>query len=200
MTTNKNDNCFTVIDTETNWNDKVMSIGIAIADSITFELIESKYYILTPECDVHGMYSFALNMEDPDLKSSREKVLFDILDTLYHYSVKSLFAYNANFDYRHLPELKGFQWFDIMKIAAYKQYNKAIPEDAECCGTGRLKRNYKVGSIMKLLSGSRSYFEKHNALSDAIDELEIIRLLGYPIERYVVAQINAEKKAVNIHE
>jgi len=31
---------FAVIDTETTWDDAVMSIGIVIADSVTFELID----------------------------------------------------------------------------------------------------------------------------------------------------------------
>ena len=39
---------FAVIDTETTWGDAVMSIGTVIAESETFELIDKRYYILTP--------------------------------------------------------------------------------------------------------------------------------------------------------
>ena len=46
---------FAVIDTETNWADQVMSIGTVIADTDTFEVIESKYHILPRECQIGGM-------------------------------------------------------------------------------------------------------------------------------------------------
>ena len=47
---------FAVIDTETNWNDRVMSIGVVIADTETLQSVESVYHILTPEYQVGGMY------------------------------------------------------------------------------------------------------------------------------------------------
>ena len=81
-----------------------------------------------------------------------------------------------------------------MKKAAYKQYNTKIPKDADCWGTGRLKRNYGVEPITRLLSGNRGYCEVHNAICDAVDELRIMELLGYAIEEYSHAQINPEKK------
>lgn len=40
---------FAVIDTETNWNDEVMSIGVVVADSATIEEIDWVYYIIAPE-------------------------------------------------------------------------------------------------------------------------------------------------------
>ena len=46
---------FAVIDTETNWSDQVMSIGVVIADADTFEIEETRYYILPQECQVGGM-------------------------------------------------------------------------------------------------------------------------------------------------
>ncbi len=93
-----------------------------------------------------------------------------------------------------MEELAGFNWYDIIKIAAYKQFNSKIPESAECCKTGRLKRNYGVESIMRLLSDDYSYFETHNALFDAIDELKIMQLLGLPFDTYNTAIINAKEE------
>ena len=93
-----------------------------------------------------------------------------------------------------MPELQSYKWFDIIKKAAYKQYNPKISENADCCGTGRLKRDFGVEPITRLLSGNRSYYEVHNAVCDAVDELRIIELLGYAIEDYGHAQINPEKK------
>ena len=72
-----------------------------------------------------------------------------------------------------------------MKLAAYRQYNHAIPDNAPICSTGRLKSGYGVGPILRLLSGNCGYSETHNALLDAIDELKIMTLLGHPIEKYI---------------
>ncbi len=35
-------NRFAVIDTETTWDDAVMSVGLVIADSVTFELVDKQ--------------------------------------------------------------------------------------------------------------------------------------------------------------
>lgn len=65
---------FAVIDTETTWSDAVMSIGVVVADSETFDLVDKQYYILTPFKNHGGMYTHALyvNGINPDLECSRE--------------------------------------------------------------------------------------------------------------------------------
>ena len=83
-----------------------------------------------------------------------------------------------------MPEFSHMAWHDIMQLAAYIQYNHAIPSNAAICSTGRLKCGYGVEPIMRLLSNDYSYMETHNALLDAADELEIMRLLGYSVDRY----------------
>lgn len=182
---------FAVIDTETTWSDEVMSIGIAVAKSEDFGLIDKRYYILTPFKNHGGMYTCALYAGGtvPDLVGSRTKVINDIIYFLADYGVFDIFAYNAVFDCRHLPELGYLRWYDIMKLAAYRQYNRKIPSDAECCGTGKLKRGYGVENIYRMLSGDAGYCELHNALTDALDELEIMRLLGVRPERYASAAV-----------
>lgn len=192
MNNDKNSGYFAVIDTETNMCDQVMSIGAVIADPDTFKPVASRYYVLTPECNVYGIFSSVLHIkgQQVDLTATREKVLSDFINVLNIYNVNDLFAYNAKFDYGHLPELSSYNWFDIMKIAAYKQHNPAIPENADCCRTGRLKSNYGVEAMMQLLSGSRSYHEVHNALCDAEDELKLMKLLGHHINYYSIAKIN----------
>ena len=179
-----------VIDTETNWNDEVMSIGIAIAEEGTFRLVDSRYYILDPEYMVGGMYSGAIMPKEGQNAKwcSRGEALSDIAQLCGNLGVGKLFAYNAPFDFRHLPELSLLNWYDIMRIAAYRQYNPYIPCDAPCCGTGRLKCNYGVEAMLRLLTGT-TYSETHNALEDAIDELEIMRLLGHKTAFYEVARI-----------
>lgn len=177
---------FVVIDTETTWTDKVMSIGAVMADSDTMSPLETKYYILDPEYTEGGMYSDALLLRDIDkpVICSRSAALNDFINWCKNNCVRKVFAYNATFDRSHLPELSGMKWFDIMKLAAYIQYNPKIPRRAELCSTGRLKSGFGVESIMRMLSGNCDYFETHNALKDSLDELKIMLLLGHSIEKY----------------
>ena len=182
---------FAVIDTETNWHNQVMSLGVAIADEKTCRCIDKRYYIFDPECRVGGMYSGVMNYGDVKaVKTKRNNAIEDLHRFLSEHGVRRIMAYNAKFDYGHLPELSGYQWYDIMRIAAYKQYNAAIPADAECCKTGRLKTDYGVEPILQLLSKDRRYMEIHNAVCDAIDELRIVELLGLDLSIYDCARIN----------
>lgn len=187
--------CFAVIDTETTWSDVVMSIGIVIADCLTFKPVTCKYYIISPEYLRPAMYRDVLFVESVkvDLKSTRQNVLDNLVAILKKYNVNSIFAYNAYFDYNHLPELQNYLWFDIMKIAAYKQYNDKISANADCWGTGKLKRKCGVEPIMQMLSGNLRYREIHNALCDALDELKIMELLGHSYETYQTAQIGKKE-------
>lgn len=179
-----------VIDTETNWHDEVMTIGVALADQGTLQCVDRRYYILEPECRVGGMYSGVIGKcEDRPITGMRDQVLCEIRKHLDTSGVSKIFAYNGKFDVMHLPELSGYEWYDIMRLAAYRQFNKSIPPTAECCKTGRLKRNYGVEPIMRMLTGNSSYFEVHNAVMDAVDELKIMELLGHGIEAYECARI-----------
>lgn len=185
---------FAVIDTETTWSDEVMSIGAAIADfegETPFELIDKKYYILTPFKDLGGMYTYALypNGIKPDFEGTRAQVMKMLREFFSAENVTAVFAYNALFDQRHLPELSDYEWYDIMKLAAYRQYNRKIPRDADCFSTGRLKRSYGVESMYRMLSGSSSYCEVHNALTDAVDELELMKMLGLDFSTYSVGKL-----------
>lgn len=177
---------FAVIDTETNWADQVMSIGCCLADADTFELIESKYHILPIECQIGGMYENTLFIETPvqPILCTRADAIADLCNWFKQHNVRSIFAYNACFDRNHLPELRSFDWHDIMRLAAYRQTNPKIPADADFCSTGRLKRGYGVEAMLHLLSGKATYNESHNAYYDAIDELEIMRLLQHRLADY----------------
>ena len=174
-----------VIDTETNWNDQVMSLGVAIADAFSFKLLGKRYYVFEPECYVGGIYSNVVYYGGvKGSKVTRAEALKDLKDFLTDRGIKRIFAYNAKFDYNHLPELQSFEWYDIMRIAAYRQFNSSIPPELPCCKTGRLKTGYGVEPIMHYLTGDKKYHEIHNAVYDAVDELKIIELLGHPVEMY----------------
>ena len=177
---------FAVIDTETNWADQVMSIGTVIADSATFQPCDAKYHILPIECRIGGMYESTLFIKTPvkPILCTRAEAIADLCTWFKQHGVSSIFAYNACFDRNHLPELRSFDWYDIMRLAAYRQHNPKIPANADCCSTGRLKRGYGVEPMLRLLSGSCTYHESHNAFYDALDELEILRLLGHCLSSY----------------
>ncbi|MBE6934764.1 MAG: hypothetical protein E7462_06960 [Ruminococcaceae bacterium] len=178
---------FAVIDTETNWADQVMSIGTIIADADTFDMVEAKYHILPIECQIGGMYESTLYIETPvqPILCTRTEAINDLRVWFRQQGVRSIFAYNASFDRNHLPELRDFTWFDIMRLAAYRQHNPKIPVCADCCSTGRLKRGYGVEPMLRLLSDNRTYHESHNAFFDTMDELEIMRLLGHRLSKYI---------------
>lgn len=182
---------FAVIDTETNWYDEVMSLGIVLADERTFETVDCRYYIFPLEAQCGGMYEAVLTLvaqEDTEI-CSRQEAMQDLCAWLKRERVCRIFAYNACFDCKHLPELSWLAWYDIMKIAAYRQYNPFIPPNALCCSTGRLKRGYGVEPMLQLLLNDPAYSETHNALYDAADELQIMKLLGRSVEAYECARI-----------
>lgn len=175
---------FAVIDTETNWQNEIISIGVIIAHTETYRIAAEKYYVITPECDQPAMYGYMLDKYNPLMKCERAKAISDLRSLLMRYYVEDIFAYNAKFDYNLLPELNSFIWHDIMRIAAYKQYNSSIPDEVECCSTGRLKSDYGVESMLRMLLKDEGYFEKHNAAYDAKDELLIMQMIGYPTDQY----------------
>lgn len=177
---------FIVIDTETTWSDRVMSIGVVLSDD-DMRPLETLYYVLAPEYMEGGMYSNAIthkSAKDPVVCTRRE-AMQDILNLCAKHGVTRLFAYNALFDKSHLPELNCLEWYDIMQLAAYIQHNPMIPHWAPLYRTGRMKQGYGVESMLRILRQDWSYFETHNALLDAVDELEIMRRLGHPTEKYI---------------
>lgn len=185
---------FAVVDTETNWDDEVMSIGVVAADPATMEGIDSRYYIIDPEYRVGGMFANELRPEEEGvIVTDRKQALQEIRQWLDTYQVRKLFAYNASFDRNHLPEYRDYEWYDIMRLAAYRQYNKAIPNCADCYKTGRMKHGYGVENILRMLSNNSRYKETHNAVFDAEDELQIMQLLGRALSEYEIAAVPCRK-------
>lgn len=180
-----------IIDTETNWLDQVMSIGTVLAEGSDFKPLAAKYHVLPIECQVGGMFESTLFLKTPvrPICCTRAEAMADLMDWLQEHGVSAIFAYNAHFDRSHLPELGNYPWYDIMRLAAYRQYNPHIPERAECFATGRLKRGYGVEAMLRLLAGEEGYQESHNAIFDALDELKIMQLLGHPVEDYIPLQM-----------
>lgn len=179
-------NKFIVIDTETTWGDRVMSLGAVTADADTMQPTESRYYIIDPEYKAGGMYSGVLmhKRAGKPIICSRAEAMNDLRNYCSLHNISEVFAYNALFDKGHLPEISGMNWHDIMRLAAYIQYNPMIPHGAPLYSTGRMKSGYGVQSMLRILTGNYNYCETHNALLDALDELKIMSLLGHPIDMY----------------
>ena len=184
----KNTNYFAVIDTETTWTDKVMSIGLCIVEKESYNHLVENYYIIMPEALEPGMYSSALRSKKcpvMPIECSRSMALNNIKSLLETYGITDVFAYNAPFDCNHLPEMNYVSWYDIMRIAAYKQFNTNLPSDADYFKTGKLKRNYGVEPMFRLLSRNGRYTESHNAARDAIDEANLMKMLIVPYQVYI---------------
>ncbi|MCR5205038.1 MAG: hypothetical protein K6E47_08265 [Lachnospiraceae bacterium] len=175
---------FAVIDTETTWSGALMTAGVLIVETGSFKVVASNYYIAADTLAEGGLYSHEVHMKDlTETVTTSADIGPEIHKYLTKHNVKTILAYNAGFDRNCLSYLRSYRWCDIMRLAAYKQYNSAIPENAECCKTGKLKRGYGVEPILRML-GKDMYYETHNALIDAMDELEIVRLLGHPVDMY----------------
>ncbi|MBR4434959.1 MAG: hypothetical protein IKS90_02550 [Clostridia bacterium] len=182
------DGYIAVIDTETNWDNCLMSVGVAIADAGTLRPVDAKYIIISPEYERGGMYFESLGLYEPVHMLFRHEAVGAIETFLKEYGVSKLFAYNAGFDRGVLREFYGYDWYDIIGVAAYSNFNDKI-KPAECCKSGRLKRGYGVEAMLRRLTGSDNYFETHNAMLDAFDELTIMRLMGHSVETYEKARL-----------
>lgn len=175
---------FAVIDTETNWERNVMSIGVVVADSEDFNIIDSRYYVIYPEASKRGQYADRIFKASHDIiRASRSGALSQLKIWIESNCVNDLFAYNAHFDKNLLPELNCYRWHDIMKIAAKKEHNPYIPDDSDCWKGGRLRSGYGVEAMLRIL-GEDDYCETHIAIMDAMDELRIMEILGHPIDYY----------------
>lgn len=181
-----------VIDTETNFKDQLISVGVVAVDSDLYEIIDEYYGIFAPEYKSYSMFAHVLKYDGVKIDNVAEKnvIYSDLINFLDTNRIRKIFAYNAKFDYGHLKELQDYKWYDIMRLAAYKQYNNQITDQFECYNTGRLKRHYGVEDIYRLLSGNYRYCEVHNALADARDEMQIMKMMGHGIDVYDIACIN----------
>ena len=187
---------FAVIDTEVNMSGELMSIGIVIARKTDFRMIRQGYVMVTPACNKAAMFSASLKYRGEKLsgfaycegKCTIAQTISAVQEFLNTNRINTICAFNLSTERRLLPFLRNKHWCDIMDIALYKQYNKYIPKDANTFSTGRLKNNSGVRGIMRMLQQDNTYEETHNALQDAMDELEMMQLLGNPLEQYFVTE------------
>ncbi|WP_341420669.1 hypothetical protein [Mesomycoplasma ovipneumoniae] len=189
-----------VIDVETNYDSEIFSAGVVIADSANFQWFDKKYWVIKNNWKVGGMYihkTFApLPLEfreEINVVQTHKEMITQLIRFLKSYKVKNWFSYTT-FDFKHLPELhKSFEHSDISIFTKSKQFNKHIPLNAELTKNGDLKRGWNAQDIYRMLTKDQSYIETHNALLDAMDELQIMELLGLDIETFLNPNNNKEK-------
>ena len=74
---------FAVIDTETNWRDEVMSIGIVISDDKEFSSLGTKYMVINEAARVGGMFSRELYIDGQKVeRGKRENVIKSVINYL----------------------------------------------------------------------------------------------------------------------
>ena len=184
---------FAVVDTEANFQNELMSVGMLIVRKKDLAITEEYYAMITPACNKAAMFSSSLKYQPEagehwnQLITNEKAAVQAVLKVLRDRQICAVFAFGAGFDRKMLPALHDFSWCDIMDIAVYKQYNPHLPVSAPFYGTGRLKRGGSVEGLLRMMDSPR-YQETHNALQDAKDELKLIQLIGRPIEQYFVRE------------
>lgn len=180
-----------IIDTETTWKDEVMSIGVIVSDLTSEGLRMGRgewkaiYYVIDPAYRKGGMFSDRLFLNGlKPATCSLNAAVTGIKAALEKEGVQAIFAYNAGFDKRQLPALGTFAWYDVIKVAAYRQHNPAIDEAGiPCSASGRMKNGYGLEQMMRLM-GCADYKETHNAYMDARDLACLMKRLGRGMEAY----------------
>jgi hypothetical protein len=179
-----------IIDTKTNYIDNAISVGVAIVNTNNWQLQQAQYYLISPELINNHQYD---NLNIAHVYKSYFGQLSDVENhirkLLSDYNVTNIYAYNATFVFQSLPGLQLYFWYDIMKIAAYKQYNKYLPQNIEYLENGRIKYGYGIKNIMEYLTQTYFFYTNH-ALYDVLDEIRIMKMLELNIEEYNQAKIN----------
>ena len=83
---------FAVIDTETNWDNALMSIGMVISDEKTMRPLDAKYLIITPEFERGGIFSASLFDFEPFESIMRHELESALLPMLEKHGVQKLFC------------------------------------------------------------------------------------------------------------
>lgn len=66
---------------------------------------------------------------------------------------------------------------------------RALDEIEEWLDSYHVRKLFAYNASFEMLSKDRRYSETHNAVLDAEDELQIMRLLGHGLSKYDIARI-----------
>lgn len=191
-----------IIDTETTKSGMVYDFGAVIMNAATGEIIDTMNAIVEETFnDVSGMATSYYAAKIPTYLEAINAGALEVLAfsdcfkrfgaLLESHDVRSVWAYNMNFDYRALnrtiAELSnGFvtcffpasvKCYDLMSSAINlvgntRRYQKWAIEHDYVTPTGRARATAET--MFRFIAGDESFIEDHTALSDAIVEADIL--------------------------
>ena len=184
-----------IIDTKTNYLGNAISIGVAIVNA-QFEIQQAQYYLIPEE-----LMNEHASKDDYDIVHVYKTYygrLFDcqnhIRTILNQYNITNIYAYNAFYVKQTLPEMNNYNWFDVARIATYKQYNHKIPINTKCDENGQLLR-YTLSNVMELMTNGYYRYVNH-ALYNALDIIQLMKYIGLSIDKYEHAKLTCNKKNI----
>lgn len=212
-------NCVAVIDVETTWHDEVMSIGAVIVDTRDkYRILDVAYWLVSPFCYQPAMFSGAIELsmvkESSFFYQKGNCILDSVTETedtfenciaglkalLDRYYVSSCFAYNGHFDKRHLLDLDGVVWFDLVVPFTSYDLNPYLSSEkipGENLGFGkagvRLVKEYSFFDIMRHIPGCKRYRETHNGCVDAFEEAMAMQMMKLPRDEYRIGWLRDTK-------
>ncbi len=190
---NINTDTIAIISVKTNSMGHAIAIGVAVIDANQWQLQQAQYYIISDELLCYYTYdNIYLSHVYKSYFGKLGDVENHIRKTLTKYQITNIYAYNAQFVCKTCPGLHMYYWYDIMKIAAYKQYNSYLPSNIDYLDNGRIKYKYNIPHIMEYLNISYFRYVDH-ALYDVLDELRIMKTLNININTYDIAHVTTAK-------
>ena len=85
--------------------------------------------------------------------------------------------------------MQNYHWYDIIKVAAHKQYNYKLPDNLMFNDQGRLLYKCNIKDLMEILTKTYFYYTNH-ALYDTLDIARIMKIVDLNINVYDCAKIN----------
>ena len=191
-----------IIDTETTKNNMVYDLGVAILNTSTGEIVDTMNAVVSETFgDVAAMRTAYYASKIPQYLAAIDAGELEVLAfsdcfkrfgaLLAAHGVRSVWAYNMNFDYRALnrtiAELSngfvtcffpvGVKCYDLMSSAISlvgntRRYQKWAIEHDYVTPTGRARATAET--MFRFIAGDDSFIEDHTALSDAMVEADIL--------------------------
>ena len=84
---------FALIDTETTWSGVIMTVGVLIVKSDTFDVVDYRYYIVKESLREGGMFDYIVHMKGIEEETiSIKKIEIAICEYLAEKKVTSIFG------------------------------------------------------------------------------------------------------------
>ena len=180
-----------ILDAKTNFIDNIISIGVSIVNAKTFEVKTAEYFLIPEELIVDGLNNNNVNIHHiyKTYFGAQKDVENHIRKLLNQYGITNIYTFNGKFIYKQLTGLQNYHWYDIIKVAAHKQYNYKLPDNLMFNDQGRLLYKCNIKDLMEILTKTYFYYTNH-ALYDTLDIARIMKIVDLNINVYDCAKIN----------